>query len=434
MRPCCPAPVDGWCAFLWTLFLSGLAGCGQPAAAAARTCAQSDLPPPEKPAGPRTFAALGFLGVPGDGSAPRPTAGSCFLVRSVLVPGSAIARLRDERRLIVRPVRSCVHLRASALPTSTWSCSASAQNTVAKFARHGPKTSFSYGRVAAGLQPRARASEPSHRGHALETQQRRCKHNRRCKPLTASLYAGATQDDVPPRVAGLALRQEQLVLPRQEERRPVLARAGEPDPAQHLQVVGLCNDKAIDINLDEDGKIVMALKAPKRATKPSKSLNKTPLRKNFRRSAKAIQSQTAGKFYRGDLTGKALARYAALHRFTKVQQGLAKKAKTKTGRRGAVGDDDEGMPSLTVMGTGVVFLLASTRAGQWGLPPPSCAVETRVDGAKHAIARHALRASRPTPSKIADGGEAPRGARAERAIDAQVLTPCPAAKSQTPAP
>ena len=73
---------------------------------------------------------------------------------------------------------------------------------------------------------------------------------------------------------------------------------------------GLCNDKAIDINLDEDGKIVMALKAPKRATKPSKSLNKTPLRKNFRRSAKAIQSQTAGKFYRGDLTGKALARYA----------------------------------------------------------------------------------------------------------------------------
>merc|ERR1712196_479528 len=103
------------------------------------------------------------------------------------------------------------------------------------------------------------------------------------------------------------------------------------------------NDKAIDINLDEDGKIVMALKAPK----PAKSLNKTPLRKNFRRSAKAIQSQTAGKFYRGDLTGKALARYAALHRFTKVQQGLAKKAKTKTGRRGAVGDDDEGMPSLT---------------------------------------------------------------------------------------
>merc|ERR1712072_324121 len=61
---------------------------------------------------------------------------------------------------------------------------------------------------------------------------------------------------------------------------------------------GLCNDKAIDINLDEDGKIVMALKAPKRATKPSKSLNKTPLRKNFRRSAKAIQSQTAGKLPR----------------------------------------------------------------------------------------------------------------------------------------
>ena len=114
------------------------------------------------------------------------------------------------------------------------------------------------------------------------------------------------------------------------------------DKITHTRTMGTLME-----HLDEDGKIVMALKAPKRATKPSKSLNKTPLRKNFRRSAKAIQSQTAGKFYRGDLTGKALARYAALHRFTKVQQGLAKKAKTKTGRRGAVGDDDEGMPSLT---------------------------------------------------------------------------------------
>merc|ERR1711924_83576 len=39
---------------------------------------------------------------------------------------------------------------------------------------------------------------------------------------------------------------------------------------------GLCNDKAIDINLDEDGKLVMALKAPKRASKPSKSLTRRP--------------------------------------------------------------------------------------------------------------------------------------------------------------
>jgi large subunit ribosomal protein L28e len=215
---------------------------------------------------------------------------------------------------------------------------------VTHFARHGPKTSFSCGRVAAAFMRRARLPQPSHGGHALETQQRRCKQC--CKPLTASLYTGCPMTSLPASQAWLYVRNNSSFL----VKRNGVQFSREPGNLTQLNTYkssGLCNDKAIDINLDEDGKIVMALKAPKRATKPSKSLNKTPLRKNFRRSAKAIQSQTAGKFYRGDLTGKALARYAALHRFTKVQQGLAKKAKTKTGRRGAVGDDDEGMPSLT---------------------------------------------------------------------------------------
>ena len=110
---------------------------------------------------------------------------------------------------------------------------------------------------------------------------------------------------------------------------------------------GLANDKTVDISL-VDGKIEMGLKAPKRATKPKASVNKTPLNKNFRRVAKSIKTQTAGKFYRADLTDKALARMAALHRLTKVQAGLAKKAKTKTGRKGAAAaDDEDGMPSLT---------------------------------------------------------------------------------------
>merc|ERR1712129_273299 len=111
---------------------------------------------------------------------------------------------------------------------------------------------------------------------------------------------------------------------------------------------GLANDKTIDINLGEDGKVMMGLKAPKRATKPKAHINKTPLHKNFRRVAKSIKTQTAGKFYRADLTEKALARWTALHRLTKVQAGLAKKAKTKKGRKGgAAADDDDGMPTLT---------------------------------------------------------------------------------------
>ena len=67
---------------------------------------------------------------------------------------------------------------------------------------------------------------------------------------------------------------------------------------------------------------------------PRRSVNVTPLNKNFRRVAKTIKTQTAGKFYRGDLTSKALARAAALDRAAKVQAGLKKKAKTKKGRKG----------------------------------------------------------------------------------------------------
>lgn len=96
---------------------------------------------------------------------------------------------------------------------------------------------------------------------------------------------------------------------------------------------GLANEKTIAIDIGADGKVTMGLKAPKNATKPAKSVNVTPLRKNFRRVAKSIKTQTAGKYYRGDLTAKALARWSALHRLTKVQAGVAKKAKTKTGRK-----------------------------------------------------------------------------------------------------
>lgn len=95
---------------------------------------------------------------------------------------------------------------------------------------------------------------------------------------------------------------------------------------------GLANEKTIAIDV-ADGKVTMGLKAPKNATKPSKSINVTPLKKNFRRVAKSIKTQTANKFYRADLTDKALARWSAIYRFTKVQAGLKKKAKTKTGRR-----------------------------------------------------------------------------------------------------
>ena len=71
----------------------------------------------------------------------------------------------------------------------------------------------------------------------------------------------------------------------------------------------------------------------KNASKPSKQVSKTPLKKNFRRVAKAITSQTAGQFYRADTKDLALARWSALYRYSMVKKNLKKKAKGKYGRK-----------------------------------------------------------------------------------------------------
>ena len=95
------------------------------------------------------------------------------------------------------------------------------------------------------------------------------------------------------------------------------------------------NPKIANVTMIEGGvELVTKTKNAKRSGKPDKMLNKTALTKDFRRVAKSIKTQTAGKYYRGDLTDKALARWTALHRYTKVVAGVVKKAKTKTGRKG----------------------------------------------------------------------------------------------------
>lgn len=94
---------------------------------------------------------------------------------------------------------------------------------------------------------------------------------------------------------------------------------------------GLCNEKTIDIRYDKT--LTLGLKAPKRKQQPKNSVRVTPLNKNFRRVAHAIESQTKGQWYRADLTDMALARWTALHRLSQVDKGLKKKAKAKLGRR-----------------------------------------------------------------------------------------------------
>ena len=77
----------------------------------------------------------------------------------------------------------------------------------------------------------------------------------------------------------------------------------------------------------------LTLKVKKAAAKPAKQVAKTPLKKNFRRVAKAITSQTAGQYYRADLKDAALQRWSSVYRFAMVKKGLKKPAKGKYGRK-----------------------------------------------------------------------------------------------------
>ena len=119
------------------------------------------LPPNRE--GPRTFAAWACSRA-GVGSAARPTAR--------LVLHFFLVCLYTFSELLVSGILGSLCATASTrpefvLPTSTTELQPS--DTVTNFARHGPKTSFSQGRVAAGLERRARAPRLTHRDQELET-------------------------------------------------------------------------------------------------------------------------------------------------------------------------------------------------------------------------------------------------------------------------
>ena len=85
---------------------------------------------------------------------------------------------------------------------------------------------------------------------------------------------------------------------------------------------GLSSTKALGITIPAAGeKAVMTLKT-KRSKQPKRSAVSYPLRRGFKRNAKAIKAQTNG--YRSDLKAAALARY------TKIAQGSrTRKQKTR---------------------------------------------------------------------------------------------------------
>jgi large subunit ribosomal protein L28e len=100
---------------------------------------------------------------------------------------------------------------------------------------------------------------------------------------------------------------------------------------------GLVQKRAIDIQASADGKgVVLSVKSskPSASRKPATQWNKVTLKKDFRRTARAIKG--AARSYRSDLTGAALARYTKLYYAAKtkaaakrsISQGPRKSPKT----------------------------------------------------------------------------------------------------------
>ncbi|KAK6916927.1 Ribosomal L28e/Mak16, partial [Dillenia turbinata] len=91
-------------------------------------------------------------------------------------------------------------------------------------------------------------------------------------------------------------------------------------------ILGLANRKTVSIQAGgKDLSVVLATTKTKKQNKPADLTNKSVMRKEFRRMAKAVVNQVAENYYRPDLKNAALARLSAVHRSLKVANSGVKK-------------------------------------------------------------------------------------------------------------
>eukprot|EP00252_Welwitschia_mirabilis_P021092 TRINITY_DN5301_c0_g1_i1.p1 TRINITY_DN5301_c0_g1~~TRINITY_DN5301_c0_g1_i1.p1 ORF type:complete len:151 (+),score=24.53 TRINITY_DN5301_c0_g1_i1:181-633(+) len=97
---------------------------------------------------------------------------------------------------------------------------------------------------------------------------------------------------------------------------------------------GLANKKTVSIAPGEGDRVtvVLATSKTKKQNKPASMMNRTVLKKDFRRIEKAILNQIAENNYRPDLKKHALARLSAVHKSLRVAKAGGKK-KSKGTRR-----------------------------------------------------------------------------------------------------
>uniref|UniRef100_A0A7N0VGY4 Ribosomal eL28/Mak16 domain-containing protein n=1 Tax=Kalanchoe fedtschenkoi TaxID=63787 RepID=A0A7N0VGY4_KALFE len=89
---------------------------------------------------------------------------------------------------------------------------------------------------------------------------------------------------------------------------------------------GLANKKTVTIRgLLKDNAIVLATTKTKKQNKPKLLLNKSVLKKDFSRMARAVANQVGDNYYRPDLKSAALARLSVVRRSLKVAKSGPKK-------------------------------------------------------------------------------------------------------------
>ncbi|CAK8579268.1 unnamed protein product [Lathyrus sativus] len=89
---------------------------------------------------------------------------------------------------------------------------------------------------------------------------------------------------------------------------------------------GLANKKTVAIQTaGKDQSVLLATTKPRKHNKPSVLSQKSVMKKEFRRMAKAVQNQVGDNYYRPDLKKAALARLSAVHRSLKVAKSGLKK-------------------------------------------------------------------------------------------------------------
>ncbi|RAL38613.1 hypothetical protein DM860_002591 [Cuscuta australis] len=88
---------------------------------------------------------------------------------------------------------------------------------------------------------------------------------------------------------------------------------------------GLANKKTVTIQGGKDLTVLLATSKTKKQNKPASALNKSLMKKEFHRMAKAVTNQVADNYYRPDLKKAALARLSVVYRSLKIAKSGPKK-------------------------------------------------------------------------------------------------------------